>query len=166
MGAAKTGAAMREYGLLFLRLALAAVFVAHGGQKLFGIWGGSGLTSMAGIFKNLGLEPAYPLALLVGLTEFFGGVCIALGAFVRVAAPALITVMAVAIWKVHASNGFFINWYQTPGVGHGYEFNIVLIGSLACLMFMGAGALSVDSFRERSAESEAAGRARLRAGKV
>jgi putative oxidoreductase len=157
---------MREYGLLILRLGLGAVFVAHGAQKLFGIWGGGGLTAMAGIFQGLGLVPAFPLALLVGVTEFFGGLCLAAGLFIRVAAAALATVMAVAIWKVHYANGFFLNWYLTPGVGHGYEFNMTLIAGLACLMLMGAGALSVDGFRERSAESEAAGRARLRNSKV
>ena len=61
MGAALEGATprMHDYGLLVLRLALAAVFVAHGAQKLFGIWGGGGLSAMAGIFHNLGLAPAF-----------------------------------------------------------------------------------------------------------
>ena len=157
---------MREYGLLILRLGLGAVFIGHGAQKLFGIWGGGGLSAMAGTFQGLGLVPAFPLALLVGVTEFFGGLCLAAGAFVRFVAPPLAAVMAVAIWKVHLPNGFFLNWYMRPGVGHGYEFNMTLIAGLTCLIFMGAGALSVDGFRERSAESEAAGRARLRAGKV
>jgi uncharacterized membrane protein YphA (DoxX/SURF4 family) len=71
---------MREYGLLVLRLALAAVFIGHGAQKLFGIWGGGGLTAMAGIFQNLGLVPAFPLAVLVGAVEFFGGLLLAAGA--------------------------------------------------------------------------------------
>jgi putative oxidoreductase len=157
---------MAEYGLLILRVSVAAVFVAHGGQKLFGIWGGGGLSAMAGIFQSLGLVPAFPLALLVGVTEFFGGLCLAAGAYVRVVAPALMTVMAVAIWKVHLPNGFFLNWYMTPGVGHGYEFNMTLIAGLLCLTLTGGGALSVDGLRARTAESEAAGRARLRAGKV
>jgi putative oxidoreductase len=157
---------MREYGLLVLRLALAAVFVAHGAQKLFGIWGGGGLSAMAGIFQNLGLVPAFPLAVLVGVTEFFGGLLLAAGAYARYAAGPLIVVMGVAVARVHMANGFFLNWYMRPGVGHGYEFNLTLIAGLLCLMFMGAGALSVDATRDRSAESEAAGRARLRAGKV
>jgi putative oxidoreductase len=157
---------MREYGLLILRLGLGAVFIGHGAQKLFGVWGGSGLSGMAGTFQGLGLVPAFPLALLVGATEFFGGLCLVAGAFVRFVVPPLATVMVVAVWKVHLPNGFFLNWYMRPGVGHGYEFNLTLIAGLLCLMFMGAGALSVDATRDRSAESEAAGRARLRAGKV
>jgi uncharacterized membrane protein YphA (DoxX/SURF4 family) len=74
--------------------------------------------------------------------------------------------MGVAVWKVHAVNGFFLNWANTPGQGHGIEFNLVLIGALAALMLSGPGAFSIDGRRARSAEAEAAGRARLRAGKV
>jgi uncharacterized membrane protein YphA (DoxX/SURF4 family) len=74
--------------------------------------------------------------------------------------------MAVAVWKVHLTNGFFLNWLNAPGVGHGYEFNLVLLAGLVCLILTGPGALSIDGRRERWAESEAAGRARLRAGKV
>jgi putative oxidoreductase len=157
---------MREYGLLVLRLALAAVFVAHGAQKLFGIWGGGGLSAMAGIFQNLGLVPAFPLAVLVGVTEFFGGVLLAAGAYARWAAGPLIVDMVVAIARVHLANGFFLNWYMRPGVGHGFEFNMVLVAGLVCIIFTGPGALSVDVFRARSAETQAAGRARLRTGNV
>ena len=59
--------------LLVLRLAVGAVFVAHGAQKLFGLWGGGGLTGTAAFFAQLGLTPAYPLAILVGLVELGGG---------------------------------------------------------------------------------------------
>jgi hypothetical protein len=41
-----------------------------------------------------------------------------------------------------------------------------LIGALVSLMLTGPGAFSFDGRRARSAEAEAAGRARLRAGKV
>ena len=50
------------------------------------------------------------------------------------------------------------------GQGHGYEFNLVLIGALVSLMFTGPGALSFDSHRASAAETEALGRARMRAG--
>ena len=55
---------------------------------------------------------------------------------------------------------------MVAGQGHGYEFNLALIGALVSLMLTGPGAFSVDGRRERSAEAEAYGRARLRAGKV
>jgi uncharacterized membrane protein YphA (DoxX/SURF4 family) len=51
---------------------------------------------------------------------------------------------------------------MTPGVGHGVEYNLVLIAALLCLTLIGPGAFSVDHRRERSAAAYAAGRARLR----
>ena len=157
---------MQPYGPAVLRLAIGAVFVAHGAQKLFGVWGGGGLSGTAAFFGQLGLTPAYPLAILVGLVEFAGGLMLIAGALTLFVALALALNMVVAIWKVHLANGFFLNWNMVAGQGHGYEFNLALIGALVSLMLTGPGAFSVDGRRERSAEAEAYGRARLRAGKV
>ena len=55
---------------------------------------------------------------------------------------------------------------MAAGQGHGYEFNLALIGALVALMLTGPGALSLDGRRARSAEARAYGRARLRAGNV
>lgn len=157
---------MQPYGPTVLRLAVGAVFFAHGAQKLFGVWGGGGPDATAALFGQIGLNPAYPLALLVGVMELVGGLMLIIGAFTLVAAAALLVEMGVAIWKVHYPHGFFLNWSLTPNQGHGYEFNVVLAAALVCLMLTGAGALSIDRRRARYAESEAAGRARLRARKV
>jgi putative oxidoreductase len=89
-----------------------------------------------------------------------------LGALTLVAALALTIDMAVAVWKVHLANGFFLNWNMVAGQGHGYEFNLALVGALVALMLTGPGALSLDGRRARSAEARAYGRARLRAGNV
>jgi putative oxidoreductase len=157
---------MQPYGPAVLRLAVGVVFVAHGAQKLFGVWGGGGPAGTAAFFAQLGLSPAMPLALLVGVVEFAGGLMLILGALTLLAAFALAIDMGVAIFKVHLANGFFLNWNIVPGQGHGYEFSLVLIGALLALMLTGPGALSIDGRRARSAEAEAYGRARLRAGKV
>jgi putative oxidoreductase len=156
----------KPFGPLILRLALGVVFMAHGAQKVFGIWGGAGISGTAAFFSELGLFPAYPLALFVGLVELVGGLMLAAGAFTLITAALLAIHMSIAVWKVHLPNGFFLNWTNAPGLGHGYEFNLVLLAALACLMLTGPGAFSVDGRRENWAESEAAGRARLRAGKV
>ena len=157
---------MHAYGLAVLRLIVGVVFIAHGAQKLFGIWGGDGLTATAGQFEQLGLRPSYALAVLVGVVEFGGGLMLIAGALTPLVSLALVVTMAVAIWKVHGANGFFINWANTPGQGHGFEYNLLLIGALGALALAGPGAFSLDGRRARSAEAEAAGRARLRAGKV
>lgn len=157
---------IESYGPAVLRLALAAVFIAHGGQKLFGLWGGAGLEATAGFFGEMGLNPAFPLAALVATVEFAGGILLALGAFTAYVSAALAIDMLVAIWKVHLANGFFLNWNLVPVQGHGFEYNLVLIAGLACLMLSGPGALSIDAQRASRAAAAAAGRARIRMGKV
>jgi putative oxidoreductase len=157
---------MPSFGPVALRIAVGVVFMAHGAQKLFGVWGGGGPSGTAAFFAQLGLSPAYLLALLVGFVELGGGLLLVAGAFTLVAASALTINMIVAVWKVHLANGFFLNWTIAPGIGHGYEFNLVLIASLLSLMLTGAGALSIDRRRARSAEHEASGRDRLRAGQA
>jgi putative oxidoreductase len=146
-----------------LRLAVGAVFAAHGAQKLFGLWGGGGLTGTAAFFAQLGLEPAFPLAIFVGLVELAGGLLLAAGAFTLVASALLTVNMLVAVWMVHLPSGFFLNWTMAAGAGHGYEFNLALIGALVSLMLTGPGALSFDRYRARAAERQAFGRARMRA---
>jgi putative oxidoreductase len=149
---------LSAYGPTVLRLVLAAVFIAHGAQKLFGIWGGGGLTGTAAFFGQLGLEPAYPLAVVAGVVEFGGGLMLLLGAYTQIASALLTLQMLVAIWTVHLGAGFFLP--------EGYEFNLTLIGGLICLMLTGAGAISIDARRASQAAAAAAGLARLRAGKV
>jgi len=66
------------------------------------------------------------------------------GFLVRPAAVGLIIVMLVAIAKVHAPNGFFINWSLEPGKAHGFEMNLALIAMALGVLFGGAGWLSID----------------------
>jgi putative oxidoreductase len=152
------GTAVQTYGPAVLRLVVGLVFVAHGAQKLFGVWGGPGLPGTAGFFAQLGLEPSYPLAVVAATVEFGGGLLLILGAYTVFAAVALVIQMLVAIWAVHLPHGFFLP--------DGYEFNLTLIGALVCLALTGPGALSMDVRRASHAAAAAAGRARLRAGKV
>lgn len=153
---------MAGWGIAILRIAVGMIFVAHGAQKLFGAFGGPGLSGTSEYFTSLGLTPAYPLALLWAIVEFGGGALVLLGAWTRWAAIPLAIGMAVAIWKAHVVNGFFINWALAPGVGHGYEFHLVLLAACACVALTGAGELSIDRLLDRNAESAYAGRQRIR----
>jgi putative oxidoreductase len=147
------------YGPAVLRLVLGIVFVAHGAQKLFGAWGGGGLSATSSGFSQIGLEPAYGFAVAIGVIEFGGGILLLVGALTVFASLALTLVMLGAIWKVHLAQGFFLS-------NNGYEFNLTVIGGLVCLMLAGPGALSVDGNRASHAAAAAAGRARLRSGHV
>ena len=151
---------MRPYGPAALRLCVGAVFLAHGAQKLIGVWGGPGLAGTSAVLTQFGLPSpyAYPLAILLALIEFIGGGLLVLGGLTRTVALLLAVDLGIFVWKVHYLNGFFLN---SPR-GQGVEYSLVLIGALLCLMLGGPGAFSVDEWRNSSAESMRAGRARAR----
>ena len=63
---------MVGFGLFVLRLAIAVVFLAHGGNKLFGLFGGpgigaGGLSVTAAFFAQIGLHPPFLFALIDAL---------------------------------------------------------------------------------------------------
>lgn len=96
-----------DRALLLMRVIMGPAFMAHGAQKLFGWFGGFGLTGTGGFFETLGFHPGTTFALLSGGAELLGGLLITLG-FLGVVGPAMIVgVMTVAIATVHLSNGFF-----------------------------------------------------------
>jgi putative oxidoreductase len=151
---------MQSYGSVVLRMCVGAVFLGHGAQKLFGMWGGPGLDGTTGMLTALGVPYPYPMAVALAVTEFAGGILLVLGGLTRWAALALAVDMAVAIWKVHYPNGFFLS--DQAARGGGIEYTMVLLGALICLMLTGPGGLSIDQWRSQSAEAAARGRARAR----
>jgi putative oxidoreductase len=125
--------------LLVLRLILGAVFFAHGAQKVLGWFGGYGLSGTVGFFKT-GLKIPAPLAYLAAFAEFLGGIALLLGIFTHVAALGIFIVMAVAIIKVHLSEGFL----TVPNKSQGYEFPLTLAAVALVLVILGGGAYSID----------------------
>ena len=123
---------------LTLRLAAGTIFVAHGGQKLFGWFGGYGLEGTGQWMESVGLAPGYLMALLAGSAEFFGGLALILGVLVRPAAAVLAITMLVAIFSVHFKNGLFMS-------KNGYEFGLALLVITVSLLVSGAGRASVDA---------------------
>jgi putative oxidoreductase len=125
------------YGLTVVRILVGIIFVAHGGQKLFGLFGGYGLAGTAQYMESLGLTPGYVMASLAGGAEFFGGVALIIGLLARPAAVALIFMTLVAIFSVHIHNGLFM-------ANNGFEFALALLGALIAILIEGPGRLSLD----------------------
>ncbi len=123
-------------GFLALRLALGAVFLGHGGQKLFGLFDGPGLAKTIEMFGGTGFTPGWLWGTLAACGEFFGGLGVLLGFLTRWSALSLAVVMSVAIVKVHWSGGFFLPT--------GFEYCAALLGMSLCLFFAGPGKISVD----------------------
>lgn len=126
-----------DLALLVLRAILGTVFVAHGGQKLFGWFGGDGFVAEVASMRELGLEPAALMALMAGLSEFVGGLLVLFGLLTPLGALAITGVMLVATAVDTWTNGFFI-------YNGGFEYNLVLIAICAALMLAGAGSYSLD----------------------
>lgn len=120
-----------------LRLALGAIFIAHGAQKLFGWFGGYGLAGTAGFFEEkLGMSPGLLFAGLAGAGEFFGGLLILLGGATRLGALTVGFTMLVAMLKVHWGSFFLPS---------GIEFTLALLAAAVTLVIAGGGALSLDA---------------------
>ena len=126
-----------SFASLALRLSAGVIFVAHGAQKLFGSFGGSGLEGTGQWMASIGLEPGYLMALAAGSAEFFGGIALLLGLLTRPAAVLLAITMLVAIITVHLPNGLFLS-------NGGYEFGLALLGMSVALAFSGGGKFSLD----------------------
>lgn len=121
-----------------IRLGLGAVFVAHGGQKLFGWFGGYGLEGTAQWMDSIGLSPGMFMAVSAGGMEFFGGLFLLAGLLTRLAAIGAAVTMLVAIVAVHLSNGFFM-------ANNGYEYGLVLLLMGVSLAIRGSGTISLDN---------------------
>jgi putative oxidoreductase len=129
-------AALNEYAHPMLRIALGAILMPHGCQKLFGLFGGMGFTANAQMFDKIGYSPGVFWGTLVGCTEFFCGLLLVLGLFTRFAAAAFVIFMINAIHFTSA-NGFF--W----GKG-GMEYPILIGFCALFFLIRGGGPYSVD----------------------
>ncbi|HUE22852.1 MAG TPA: DoxX family protein [Bryobacteraceae bacterium] len=124
-----------------LRLALGVVFFAHGAQKVLGWWGGRGFSATMNGFEHSGIPAVF--AFLAIAAEFFGGLGLILGLLGRVAAFGIACVMLVAIFKVNAVNGFFMNWTGQQK-GEGVEYHVLALAMAVAIMIAGSGAWSID----------------------
>lgn len=118
--------------LLSARVVLGLVMLAHGSQKVFGLFGGAGLAGAYLFFDRFGI-PAW-LATVGIAAEFGGAIALLLG---------LIVNMLVAIVVVHGRFGLFMNWTGQQA-GEGIEFHLVTIALLLTILVRGSGLLSVD----------------------
>ncbi|PAU80569.1 DoxD-like family protein [Halovibrio salipaludis] len=123
---------------LVLRVPVGLILAAHGAQKLFGWFGGYGLTGTAQWLASIGLEPGYLMALMAGSAEFFGGLALVVGLLTRPAAVVAAFTMLVAIFAVHIGNGLFM-------ANNGYEYALTLFVVTLTLAIQGAGRFALDN---------------------
>ena len=121
---------LHPLGLLVLRLALGAVMIAHGYQKIFG-----GMPQFMQMLQHMGI-PAW-MGYLTVAAEFGGGILLVAGFLTRLAALAIFVDMVVAIIKVHLHNGLFSK-------NGGFEFPMVCGAIAFSLIWSGAGPIAMD----------------------
>ncbi|MGI3783931.1 MAG: DoxX family protein [Janthinobacterium lividum] len=128
--------ARSDIGLLVLRLGLAAMMLAHGYQKLV-LQGGWSFTATQGAFAQMGVPLPQIAGILIIILELAGGIAMVFGLLTVVVGLCYAAAMAVAIWFVHLSHGFFVadNGYELAG----------LTGVVALVLAIsGAGRISLD----------------------
>ena len=126
---------LSRFSYAALRIMTGLLFMQHGVQKLFGMFGGvdgKGATAQMA-----------SLAGVAGVLEFLGGALIVVGLFTRPVAFLLAGEMAYAYWMIHVAHGGPI-----PVLNHG-EFAALLCFVFLFLAFNGGGPFSVDAGRER-----------------
>jgi putative oxidoreductase len=124
---------LQPLGLLGLRLILGIIMIGHGYSKVTP----AGFHQHASFVSHLGMP--WWFALFSTTAEFAGGILIILGLFTRLAAAAFCAEMIVVIAKVHWKFGLLAD--------HGYQLPLALAGMAFALIFVAAGAFSLDALR-------------------
>lgn len=124
---------VRDFALLFARIGLGVVFVAHGWQKFFQ----HGLDATAAQFAGFGVpQPEVTAAIIAGI-ELIAGAALVLGLLTPLAGVLLAIDMVGAFYFVHATAGPFVNQ-------GGWELVVALCAGVVLLATVGAGRYSLD----------------------
>jgi len=133
------------YAAFVLRIALGAMFVAHGLLKIFVFT----LPGTVQFFGSLGLPAVIAYATVAA--EVGGGVLLLLGVGTRWIALALIPILLGATWA-HAGNG----WMFSAPKG-GWEYPVFLTFAAIAQALLGDGAFALGSrFRNAAPRLQAA----------
>ncbi|MFI8389285.1 DoxX family protein [Streptomyces sp. NPDC085540] len=132
---APTTTVTHDTGLLLLRLVVGLSMAGHGTMKLFGWFGGPGLTATGKGFTMAGYPAGDVMAVIASLSETLGGLGLALGLLTPLAGAAL--------------TGTFINILDVRGLSayfppKGVELEVVLFAAIIALTLTGPGRFSVD----------------------
>lgn len=124
-------------GLLILRVVGGLTIAAHGAQKLFGWFGGSGFAGTVSMQERMGLKPPQLWAIFVILGELGAGLSVAFGFLTPLGAAGMFGAMFMAIAKAHWKNGF---WNSKRGL----EFPLQLLTIGVVVGLVGPGSYALD----------------------
>lgn len=139
---ARTPRGTLDLGLLVLRVAVGVLALAHGLQKLFGIWGGPGLDGFETFLVDAGFEQANILAPAGAIGEVVAGILLILGLFTPFAAAGLLAVLINA-WCVLQAAEPGLQWFAPDGP----ELEMLLAAMLVAIALTGPGRYAVEGSR-------------------
>ncbi len=127
----------KDLGLLLLRVFVGVMFAYLGTMKLLA--GSERWEALGGALSHLGIT-AYPtfFGFLAAISEFLGGILLALGSFTRLAAFALAGTMVVATVMKLKTDGF-------PEAGYPMTMLFVMV----CFILAGAGKFGLDALLKK-----------------
>ena len=118
-----------DWAILALRLALGAIFLAHGWPKI------KDLKRTGDNFTAMGFRPGALWGSVAAVVEFFGGIALVLGLFTQIASGLIVGEFAtIIVWKLMR---------KQPFVG-GSELDFLILAAALVLLTIGAGTFSLD----------------------
>ena len=135
----------QHLGLLVLRVGLGVVLGAHALQKLFGWWGGQGVTGFKNSLSDVGYQHADILAYVSAGGELVSAVLLVLGLFTPVAAAGALAflingLLATISARPHSHTFSFF-------LPEGHEYQITLIVLAVAVILCGPGRYGLDARR-------------------
>ncbi|HEX7807654.1 MAG TPA: DoxX family protein [Thermoanaerobaculia bacterium] len=126
-----------DLGFLIARIVFGVLMAAHGAQKMFGWFGGYGLTGTVGFFEGLGFKPGRLFAAAAAGGEIVSGLLIAFGLFGPIGPALVLSIMIVAAVTVH--------WHGVFAMSNGVEVPLLYATAAVALALTGFGRFSLDA---------------------
>lgn len=125
-----------DLAIVILRLGLGLILVVSGAQKLFGAFGGSGITTLSANMAQMSINHPLFWAWVVALIEGLGGLFIILGVLPRISAGLIAAAMLGAAANIHGAGSFLVS-------NGSLESQYLIVMVALALVFMGAGKISL-----------------------
>lgn len=128
---------VHDLGLLLLRVAAGGFLLPHGLGKLFGAFGGPGLSGFATELQGFGLPSTAPIPLLLAAVQTVAGLLLTLGLYARISAVVAASFVAATV-VLNLPHG----WFWMHG---GIEYPLMWSAALLSIALLGAGSYSLDA---------------------